>query len=187
MFDHFKLLAPFYDRVIPPPDPGRLEHLLNLPTQGSLLDVGGGTGRVSSQLQPLVGKLILTDISMGMLRQAKGKGDLFMSLAYAERLPFPAESFDRILVVDALHHFADQNQAIEELIRVLKPSGRMVIEEPDINRLPVKVIAILERLALMGSRFYSPRKIAALADRPGLLTRIEAGDKMNAWIVVDNE
>ena len=185
MFDHFKLVAPFYERVIPPPDPGRLEYLLNLPIQGSLLDVGGGTGRVSSQLLPFVGELVLTDVSFGMLRQAKRKGNLLMSLAYAEMLPFQAESFDRILVVDALHHFADQHKAIKELIRVLKPSGRLVIEEPDINHLSVKIIAIMEKLALMGSRFYSPKEIAEIVDGPGLSIRIDSDDKISAWIIVD--
>jgi demethylmenaquinone methyltransferase/2-methoxy-6-polyprenyl-1,4-benzoquinol methylase len=185
MFDHFKLVAPFYEKVIPPPDPGHLENLLNLPIKGSLLDVGGGTGRVSSQLLPLVGELVLTDVSFGMLRQAKRKGNLLMSLAYAEMLPFPTESFERILVVDALHHFADQHKAIKELIRVLKPSGRLVIEEPDINHLTVKVIAFMEKLALMGSRFYSPMEIAELVDEPGLSTRVDTDDKITAWIIVD--
>jgi ubiquinone/menaquinone biosynthesis C-methylase UbiE len=185
MFDHFRLLAPFYESVIPPPDTSRLEQLLNLPIRGSLLDVGGGTGRVSSQLRPLVDKLILTDASLGMLRQAKRKENIYTSLAYAERLPFPAESFERILVVDALHHFADQRMAISELVRILKPAGRLVIEEPDINHLTVKIIAVLEKLALMGSRFYSPREISKLAARPGLLTSIDTDDKISAWIIVD--
>jgi demethylmenaquinone methyltransferase/2-methoxy-6-polyprenyl-1,4-benzoquinol methylase len=185
MFDHFKLVAPFYERVIPPPDLGRLKHLLNLPIQGPMLDVGGGTGRVSTQLLPFVGELVLTDVSFGMLQQAKRKGNLLMSLAYAELLPFPAESFERILVVDALHHFADQHKAIAELIRVLKPSGRLVIEEPDINHLAVKMIALLEKLALMGSRFYSPKEIAELVAGHGLLPRISTDDKINAWIIVD--
>ena len=55
MFDHFKFIAPFYDRPTGPPDPLRLMGLLKLPAAGWLLDGGGGTGRVSLPLRRLVG------------------------------------------------------------------------------------------------------------------------------------
>ena len=59
MFDHFGLLAPFYERVIPPPDLRRWQELLRLPVAGNLLDAGGGTGRVSAQLRPFVNHLVI--------------------------------------------------------------------------------------------------------------------------------
>jgi len=59
MLDHFDILAPVYDRLIGPPDPARLTALLRLPTDGWLLDAGGGTGRVAAGLRPFVGGLII--------------------------------------------------------------------------------------------------------------------------------
>ena len=185
MFDHFNLLAPFYERVIPPPDSGRLKNILDLPISGRLLDAGGGTGRVSSSLRPYVDELILTDVSLGMLQQAKQKKLFTISLAHAESLPFPAELFDRVLVVDALHHFCDQEIAIAELLRVLKTGGRMVIEEPDLNRFRVKMIAVAEKVALMRSHFYAPEKISEFVVGQGYSPRIERDDQITAWIVVD--
>jgi len=44
-------------------------------------------------------------------------------------------SFDRVLMVDALHHVVNQAETICELYRVLKPGGRLVIEEPDLRNL----------------------------------------------------
>ena len=76
MADHFDLLAPLYDRVIASPDPDRLKHLLRLPTSGWLLDAGGGTGRASCALRPLVGQLIISDPSGPMLQQAVTRGGL---------------------------------------------------------------------------------------------------------------
>ena len=47
-------------------------------------------------------------------------------------------------MVDALHHVADQEATIRELWRLLKPGGRIIIEEPDIRRFEVKLLALIE-------------------------------------------
>jgi len=185
MFDHFNLLAPIYDRVIAPPNTGRLKELLKLPVRGRLLDAGGGTGRVSSQLRPYVDELILTDVSAGMLRQAHEKDCFEVSMAHAENLPFACGTFDRILVVDALHHFCNQEQAIADIVRVLKPGGRLVIEEPDLNHFSVKMIAVAEKVALMRSHFNYPREIKTMLKSHGLSVHIEVDETITAWIVAD--
>ena len=78
--------------------------------------------------------------------------------SHVERLPFHADSFDRVLVVDALHHFCDQREAIKDLLRVLKPSGRLVIEEPDFNHKGVKLLALAEKMsALMTVEYLKER------------------------------
>lgn len=184
VLDHFGLLAPFYDRLISPPDADQLRQLLDLPAPGVMLDVGGGTGRVAVLLQALVDRLILSDPSFKMLRQAQSKaGNLMLVQGQAERLPFPDGFFDRVLVVDALHHFRDQQQAVHELARVVRPGGRLVIEEPNINRLSGKLVAFFEKLALMGSRFYPPAALREMAAATGLDASIVTNHKFAAWIV----
>lgn len=191
MIDHFRIFAPIYDRLIPPPDPATLRRLLSLPVSGALLDVGGGTGRVAQQLRHLVDDLIVTDVSPAMLQQAWEKDLLLTVSAVAEQLPFPSGSFSRVLVVDALHHFADQRQAIAELARVLAPGGRLVIEEPDLNRLSVKFIAFAEKVALMRSHFFYPSEIADMVASHQLQVRVERGEQtpdakqFAAWIIAD--
>jgi demethylmenaquinone methyltransferase/2-methoxy-6-polyprenyl-1,4-benzoquinol methylase len=185
MTDHFRYVAGVYDRVMRPPDPERLKRILKLPVAGPILDLGGGTGRVSSRLKPLVGAVIVTDYSMPMLMQAAAKGGLLPVRAVGEALPFPDETFDRVIIVDALHHFRNQEDAIRESLRVLKPGGRLAIEEPDIRRFIVRAVAFLERLFLMRSRFHEPRRIMALIESQGFTPRIEGYHLFRAWIVAD--
>jgi demethylmenaquinone methyltransferase/2-methoxy-6-polyprenyl-1,4-benzoquinol methylase len=182
---HFDLLAPIYDRVIPPPDQERLRRLLRLPTEARVLEAGGGTGRVSSALLPLVGTLVINDLSAPMLRKARGKGAPHLVQSYVERLPFPNASFGRVFAVDAFHHFSDQQTAVAELLRVLGPGGRLVIEEPDIRRLPVKLVALVERVAVMRSQFLSGEEIRKLFASRGLQAHIECIDDFATCVVVE--
>jgi demethylmenaquinone methyltransferase/2-methoxy-6-polyprenyl-1,4-benzoquinol methylase len=186
MLDHFDLIASFYDRLIGPPDSSRLRHLLKLPIDGWLLDAGGGTGRVSCQLSLLRKHTVISDLSHRMLQKAHAK-DLCPVRAHAERLPFDDQCFDRVLVVDALHHFCNQSEAISDLVRVLKSGGRMVIEEPDYNHKGVKILALVEKILLMRSRFHTPQEIRNMIALHGISARIETDEKYTAWIIADKD
>ena len=183
MFDHFGFLAPFYERFIKPKPPENLMKLLDLPVEGILLDVGGGTGRVSGFLTNQASTVILSDLSEKMLHQSHQKNGLKPVCSHAEKLPFPDESIDRLIMVDALHHVCDQRQTASELWRVLKTGGKMIIEEPDIKHWGVKLVAIAEKIALMRSHFLSPDEIKSLycdfTDK--IQIHIEG---FNAWIVI---
>jgi len=182
MFDHFDILAPIYDRAIPFSRLELMLRMVSLPMDGLLLDAGGGTGRVASALRPYVRSALVADFSPGMLAQALQKG-LPGVHAPAEHLPFASDTFERIIMVDALHHVISQTQTIAELWRVLKPGGRLVIEEPDLRTWQVKIVAVVEKLALMRSHFLSPPQIAQLLPSQARV-RIET-EGYNAWVVVE--
>jgi ubiquinone/menaquinone biosynthesis C-methylase UbiE len=185
MCDHFALLAPFYDHIFGPLDPTQLRDLLRLPTPGRLLDAGGGTGRVSEMLRGQAAQIVVVDLSAAMLRQAGRKSGLRVSCAHVERLPFPEDMFERILMVDAFHHLCDQRQAALDLLRVLAPGGRLVVEEPNIETLPVKLIALGERLMLMRSCFYSLADMRRIFEAAGGRVTIESDHAYNAWVIVE--
>ena len=125
----------------------------------------------------------VADISLKMLRQARVKNGTGLVCSHTEVLPFPSESFERVIMIDALHHVCDQAETTRELWRVLKPGGRLVIEEPDVREFSVKLVAIAEKLALMRSHFIKPPQIAALFPYPEAQVEIQR-EGFNAWIIV---
>lgn len=181
-FDHFGLIAPLFSRV----EYASLETMLeraDLPTSGSVLDAGGGTGRVASAIREYAGEVVIADPSLGMLRQAD-RTQLDLVCSNSETLPFPNESFERVIMVDALHHVINHAQTAREMYRVLKPGGRIVIEEPDIRKFGVKLIAVAEKLLLMRSHFLTPQRIVDLFSFDEAKADVYASEG-NAWVVIE--
>ncbi len=182
--DHFGLIAPLYDRTVKNRLPQRLLDLLGGGAGGWALDIGGGTGQLAQFLLPGSAGVAVGDVSLGMLRLAGSKAGLSAVLGPSEQLPFAEGAFERIIMVDALHHVADQRATARELWRVLRPGGRLVIQEPDIRTGAVKVIGVMEKLLLMRSRILPIEQMEALfAGLPGRLHSVSA-DKM-VWLVVE--
>ena len=180
-FDHFDFIAPVYNRVGAYSALQTMLEIGDFPTSGRLLDVGGGTGRVAGALRDKAAQIVIADVSLGMLRFAASKPGLQTAAAYSEHLPFPEASFERIVMVDALHHVVHQADTARELFRLLKPGGRIIIEEPDIRTFSVKLIALGEKLLLMRSHFLAPEQIVSLF--PSAKAEITAKES-SAWIVV---
>ena len=160
--DRFGWLAPWYERLFKPRQSDPLHSVVGLPISGRLLDAGGGTGRIAQSLVAKVGQVIVADLSLRMLREAARKDALQVVNSQSEYLPFPDGHFERVIMVDALHHVCDQQQTARELYRVLAPGGRLVIEEPDFRAWGIKLIALGEKLLLFHSHFLSPGRIAGL-------------------------
>jgi ubiquinone/menaquinone biosynthesis C-methylase UbiE len=140
----FDLLSPFYDFLIPCMSRLRLnksyieriqrEFLAQLDfKQGHrLLDVGIGTGISLVCLQPRPQSVVGVDPSIGMLRRCARRllrlgiqGELFCHSA--EELCFADHEFDRITCLNALMYAPSYPRVIKEMLRVLKPSGKLVI------------------------------------------------------------
>jgi ubiquinone/menaquinone biosynthesis C-methylase UbiE len=180
--NHFDWLAPLYDLVIQPPDHEKLRELLRLPIDGYLLDAGGGTGRIAVQLRGQTGQIVVADDSLPMLAVALEKACCTVTGSHTEQLPFPNDTFQRVIAVDAYHHLADQAASLAEFWRVLAPGGRMVIEEPDIDNFGVKLVALAEKLTFFRSHFVRAERIAA--DLKSLGAQVEVHrEGHNVWVV----
>ena len=182
--DHFDLVARFYDRVFHFLGPERLMNLLQARPSERILDIGGGTGRVSQTFGDDY-VVVVCDPSWEMLGETRQK-QLIACCGLAEHLPFADGAFDRVVMVDTSHHLRDQHVATKEILRVLHPGGRLVIEEPDIRRRAVKWTALGERLLLMRSRFYSIADLARVFKEAGAtIVALEEGQDYNVRLAVE--
>lgn len=115
---------------------GRLVELLScfgLAPGACVLDVGTGPGVLIPYLRRAVGpegRVVAFDLSLPMVRKAREKPlaphDLVVQ-ADGHRLPFRRAVFDRVICFAAFPHFDDPGLALEEMGRVLKPGGSLVI------------------------------------------------------------
>jgi len=98
-------------------------------------DIGAGTGFMAAGLAPLVRRVYIVDGSPAMLEVAKKNlnefGNVEYHLADGVSLPFPDEMLDAVFANMYLHHAADPLAAIREMVRVLRPGGRLVITDMD--------------------------------------------------------
>lgn len=98
-----------------------------------LLDVAAGTCDVSLEMTNTDGiKVTAADFSLPMLQVGKGKAagkDIAIYCADAQRLPFKDASFNGSIIAFGLRNLPDRAVGIEEMRRVVKDGGRVVILE----------------------------------------------------------
>jgi demethylmenaquinone methyltransferase/2-methoxy-6-polyprenyl-1,4-benzoquinol methylase len=104
-----------------------------------VLDLAGGTGDLVKLMAPRVGAdgmIVHSDINAAMLdvgrRQLLDRGlirNVRFAQINAEHLPFPERSFDRVTMAFGLRNVTDKQQVLNEVARVLRPGGQVLVLE----------------------------------------------------------
>ena len=95
----------------------------------TVLELACGTGLVSERIAGSVKMLEATDFSEDMIRKAKEKAHscrLHFSVQDATNLPYAPETFDAVIISNALHVMPSPDKALSEIARVLKSSGILI-------------------------------------------------------------
>ena len=135
----------------------RLAGLLGVRRDEHVLDLACGRGSTALLLAEEFGARVSgLDLSAANVALAQGrlttagKADrVSFALADAEQLPHPDATFDAVVIECALCTFTDQARAVTEIMRVLRPGGRLgltdVVAEPD--QLPSELTSVAARIA----------------------------------------
>lgn len=104
-----------------------------------VLDIAGGTGDLALKFARIVGdegNVVLADINDSMLAVGRDKltdrgavGNIEYTQCDAEALPFADDSFDCITIAFGLRNVTHKERALESMLRVLKPGGRLLVLE----------------------------------------------------------
>jgi demethylmenaquinone methyltransferase / 2-methoxy-6-polyprenyl-1,4-benzoquinol methylase len=170
----------------------------------SVLDVCCGTGDLAFELADRVspeGRVVGCDFSEPMLdlarekAAARGVESVRFEWADALSLPYDDDRFDAVTVGFGVRNFADRDQGLQEMARVLKPGGRLVVLEfTEPHRPPFstfyslwfdRIVPVLGRLTENPDAYaYLAESVHSFPDPPGLAAKMEAaGLERIRWLL----
>lgn len=132
----FDRAAEYYDgtRAMAPEAGRAVTELLSeeLSGRGRVLEIGVGTGRIALPLHEAGTRITGIDLSLPMMDVLRSKGEgrapLPLALADATGLPFADDSFGGAVVCHVFHLIPQWTEAAAELIRVVRPGGRVCVD-----------------------------------------------------------
>lgn len=106
--------------------------LLESEPTGLRLDCGCGLGMYQRKMRQGATQAMAMDIQEHNLRYCLKEGLITNTAIRGDTsfLPFAADTFDTVLCSEVIEHIVDDQQAVKELSRVLKPGGRLIISVP---------------------------------------------------------
>lgn len=109
---------------------------------GSLLDFGCGDGQFLNMARKYCDSVCGVDLSNSAINKARAQYPEieFKMIGEDGRLPYRDNHFDTICAIDVLEHILDVESVLEELNRVLKPDGNLLLATSEIT--PVKMFFI---------------------------------------------
>jgi len=159
-----------------------------------VLDVGCGRGEILHHCARLGARAYGVDYAPVAVRMARKlalgddetQGAVGVSQSNAKRLPFPAASFDRVLMFDLVEHLHPQelDQALAEARRVLRPDGRLIIHTaPNVwyDRYAYLLVRLVRTLMGQGTNYpKDPRAIVPA----NLDVHVNEQSKLSLWRVL---
>ena len=176
----------------------KLYEKVDLKNKRKILDVGCGTGAVTLDIALLTeGEVVGIDIDEEKLQEAERvlskisniklmKGDVL-------DLPFEDDSFDLVVFNIVLMHVKKQQEAVNEMARVVQKGGFVLgTLEPDYASLMTypenpTVPLIIESLKERGADIYAGRKLKVLLNKAGLKTEVGMDTESNFVLVKDEK
>lgn len=116
-----------------------------------ILDIGCGPGGFLKATAPMCNSVTGIDLTPSFVSEcqrmidAEGIENAKAMQGSASSLPFSENSFDCIIMVDTIHHLDDVTSSLNEVYRVLKPGGTLLIFEPNKGNPLLTLMCILDK------------------------------------------
>jgi ubiquinone/menaquinone biosynthesis C-methylase UbiE len=153
-----------------------------LPLRGKVLEIGTGKGRFLVRLARHAGMVTTVDIAAEEQRCARlnaryggVEGKIRFVVRDAGRLAWRGGTFDAVVTLNAMHHIAHFKRVLKEMLRVVKPGGKIVLA--DFSPRGFQIIAREHRAEgkTHPHEHYSFRELQRWLRERGLITRLRKG------------
>ena len=175
----------FWDRVAPLYD--AFENTVNRASyEGTALAVGQmigpgdevlecacGTGAISAAIAPVCARVVATDYSEGMLKQARKKLARFPHVVVEQAditdLHYADDSFDAVVAGNVIHLLPEPGDALKELKRVVRPGGTIIVPTYVIpkKRAHTMFLRVISRFGVHFQEHFDPVSYRAFFERMG--------------------
>jgi 2-polyprenyl-3-methyl-5-hydroxy-6-metoxy-1,4-benzoquinol methylase len=131
----------------------------------SVLDAGCGWGVNIEALERSGYRAIGLDVSQRALEALDGEGRILIHADLARPLPASIETFDAILALDVIEHVDVDREALQNLARLTRPGGILIVSVPALMSLALRVehVLTLHGISPIGTSLFA---IATRASRP---------------------
>ncbi len=164
----------------------KLLHMLGEETPGRLLDIGCGGGELASLLAGSGWEVEGLEREPTQVGAARGRGLVVHATDFGcDPFPCDSDSFDVVIAGEVIEHVIDTDHFLQEIGRVLKPQGTLVITTPNLASLENRVRLFFGRYPMWMDhrvegtghlRYYTPRILRKQLEEHGFKVILHLGN-----------
>ena len=139
----------------------------------TVLECACGTGAIASAIAPACARVVATDFSEGMLKQARKKLARFPHVVVEQAditdLHYADDSFDAVVAGNVIHLLPEPGDALKELKRVTRPGGTIIVPTYVIpkKRAHTIFLKLISRFGVHFQEHFDPASYRAFFERMG--------------------
>ena len=139
----------------------------------TVLECACGTGAISAAIAPACARVVATDYSEGMLKQARKKlakySNVTVEQADITDLRYANDSFDAVVAGNVIHLLPEPGDALKELKRVVRPGGTIIVPTYVIPKkwAHTMFLSVISRFGVHFQEHFDPVSYRAFFERMG--------------------
>src|SRR5919206_808582 len=138
-----------------------MSEYVDIRSEDVILDIGGNSGKVTEAYSNNCKEVVVLEPKRNVIEYGRShRPNIKFIEGEAENIPLPDAYFDKVVASASFHHFSDHDKALEEMKRVLKPDGKIIILEIDPNTRRGERLKFCETVFHTGAKLYQPAQLS---------------------------